>query len=133
MPISNRKSQISNFKYQIFQISDFNYFKFQISNFESHIMLKLLLTLTFALVLAAVLLGLRQQRLELNYQTNDLHDEIRASQAKLWQQQLLIAQYTAPNAISKTVGEHDLNMVPAAPLPPKEARWIDPKDDPDAE
>jgi cell division protein FtsL len=96
-------------------------------------MLKLLLTLACILILAVLLLGLRQQRLDLNYQTNDLHDEIRASQAKLWQQQLLIAQYTSPNAISKTVGDRDLNMVPASPLPAKEARWIDPKDDPDAE
>ena len=96
-------------------------------------MLKLLLTLVFGLFLAALLLGLRQQRLELNYQMNQLHDQIRASQAKLWNQQLQIAVYTAPNAISQTVGNHDLKMVPESPVPSKQPRWIDPQNDPDAE
>jgi cell division protein FtsL len=96
-------------------------------------MLKLLLTLAFSMILAVVLLELRQQRLELNYQTNRLHDQIRKSQSQLWNQQLQIAVYTAPNAISKTVGEQKLNMVPEAPLPAHSARWIDPTQNPDAE
>jgi cell division protein FtsL len=96
-------------------------------------MLKLLLTLACAMLLAVMLLQLRQQRLELNYQTNRLHDNIRRSQAKLWSQQLQIAVYTAPNAISKTVGEQKLNMVPEAPLPNQSARWIEPQHNPDAE
>jgi hypothetical protein len=79
------------------------------------------------------LLQLRQQRLELNYQTNRLHNQIRDSQAKLWNQQLQIAVYTAPNAISKTVGEQKLNMVPETPLPAQQANWIDPAHNPDAE
>ncbi|WP_428937700.1 hypothetical protein [Fontivita pretiosa] len=96
-------------------------------------MLKLLLTIFFSLVLAAVLLQLRQQRLELNYQNNRLHAQIRQSQSKLWNQQLQIAVYTAPNAISKTVGQQNLNMVPESPLPAQSAHWIDPQHNPDAE
>jgi hypothetical protein len=92
-------------------------------------MLKLLLTLALAMTLAVVLLQLRQQRLELNYQTNKLHNEIRDSQAKLWNQQLQIAVYTAPNAISKTVGQQKLDMVPETPLPAQTAQWIDPMDE----
>lgn len=96
-------------------------------------MLKLLLCLTFCGFLSMVMLQLRQQRLELNFQTNKLHNQIRQSQAKLWNQQLQIAIYTAPNAITKTVGDHELNMVPAAPLPVRQANWIDGQRDPDAE
>jgi len=98
-------------------------------------MLKLLLTLGFSMILAVVLLQMRQQHLELSYQTNRLHDQIRHSQAKMWNQQLQIAVYTAPNAISKTVGEQKLNMVPESPLPAsaKAAQWIDPQNNPDAE
>lgn len=89
-------------------------------------MLKLLLTIALSMVLAIVLLHLRQQRLELNYQTNRLHNQIRQHQAKLWNQQLRIAEYTAPNAISQTVGQQDLKMVPEIPLPANRGRWIDP-------
>lgn len=96
-------------------------------------MLKLLLTIAFSMILAVTLLQLRQQRLELNYQTNRLHDQIRESQARLWNQQLQIAVYTAPNAISRTVGEQKLNMVPESPLPAGSARWIEPARNPDAE
>src|SRR3954453_22131464 len=88
-------------------------------------MLKLLLTLSLSLILAVALLQLRQQRLELNYQPNRLHNQIRDSQARLWNQQLQIAVYTAPNAISKTVGEHQLKLVPQTPLPASVANWID--------
>jgi cell division protein FtsL len=96
-------------------------------------MLKLLITLCCSLVLAILLLHLRHQRLELNYQMNHLHNQIRDSQARLWSQQLQIAVFTAPNAISKTVGDQKLDMVPESPLPAKQGRWIDPQDNPDAE
>ena len=80
-------------------------------------MLKLLLCVLSAAVLAALVLQLRQQRQELGYQNSRLHDEIKDKQAKLWNQQLQIAVYTAPNAITQTVSTHDLKMVPQAPLP----------------
>jgi cell division protein FtsL len=75
-------------------------------------MLKLLLTLILATVIGVVLLQLRQQRLVINYQTSKLHREIEAAQAKLWNQQLQIAVYTAPNAVINTVNTEGLNMVP---------------------
>ena len=96
-------------------------------------MLKLVLCLFAALLLAVLMLQLRQQRLELNHQANLLHNQIEAQQAKLWSQQLQIAVYTAPNAISETVGKRELNMVPQAPLPAKQANWIDASADPAAE
>jgi cell division protein FtsL len=75
-------------------------------------MLKLLLCLLVGTLTAASLLALRQQRLELNHQANLLHNQIENCQAKLWNQQLQIAVYTAPNAIAQTVGSADLKLAP---------------------
>ena len=88
-------------------------------------MLKLLLCVLSAAVLAGLVLQLRQQRQELGYQNSRLHDQIKDQQAKLWNQQLQIAVYTAPNAITQTVNTHDLKMVPQAPLPRGRTHWID--------
>jgi hypothetical protein len=88
-------------------------------------MLKLLLCVLSAAVLAALVLQLRQQRQELGYQNSRLYDQIRGQQAMLWNQQLQIAICTAPNAITRTVDTHDLKMVPQAPLPRGRTHWID--------
>ena len=88
-------------------------------------MLKLLLCVITATVLAALVLQLRQQRQELGYQNSRLHDQIKNQQARLWNQQLQIAVYTAPNAIQQTVSNHNLKMVPQAPLPRGRTYWID--------
>ena len=97
-------------------------------------MLKLIICLFATLAISVALLQLRQQRLELNYQANRLHTQIEDRQARLWDQQLQIAVYTAPNAISRTVGEQKLDMVPQSPLPAqRKQNWIDVKNNPDAE
>jgi cell division protein FtsL len=75
-------------------------------------MIKLLLCLAVGMATAVTLLQLRQQHMELSHQSNQLHDQIESRQATLWNQQLQIAVYTAPNAIAKTVGDHDLAMSP---------------------
>jgi hypothetical protein len=96
-------------------------------------MLKLLICLFSGLAISIALLQIRQQRLELNFQTNRLHGQIERQHGKLWDQQLQIAVYTAPNAISRTVGQQKLDMVPQSPLPARSASWIDVKNNPDAE
>jgi len=96
-------------------------------------MLKLIICLFSGMAVAVVVLQLRQQRLEMNYQNNRLYSQIEAQQAKLWNQQLQIAVYTAPNAIARTVGSHDLKMVPQSPLPAQQANWIEPENNPNAE
>ena len=88
-------------------------------------MLKLLICLISAAVLAGLVLQLRQQRQELGFQNSRLHDQIKDQQGRLWNQQLQIAVYTAPNAIQRTVSNHDLNMVPQHPLPRGRTYWID--------
>jgi cell division protein FtsL len=75
-------------------------------------MIKLLICLVGATALAIAVLQLRQQNSEIGYQNADLHGQIRSHQARLWDQQLQIATFTAPNAISNVVKAHDLNMVP---------------------
>jgi cell division protein FtsL len=96
-------------------------------------MLKLLLCLLSILTVSAVMLELRQQHLNLSYQTNKLHNQIEARQAKLWNQQLQIAVNTAPNAIAKTVGDHAIKLAPRSPLPAQSAGWFDTTSNPDAE
>ena len=88
-------------------------------------MIKLLICLFTGALIAVSLLQLRQQQLQLGYQCNELHRQIRGRQAKLWNQQLEIAVYTAPNAITQTVANHDLNLVPEAPPALGRQNWID--------
>jgi cell division protein FtsL len=90
--------------------------------------LKILLCLIFAVALSVVTLHLRQQKLEIAHQANDLHNRIEALQAKLWNQQVRIAIPTAPNAISQTLHTQELQMVPRnASLPGNKSNWLEPQ------
>ena len=88
-------------------------------------MIKLLICLFTSALIAVCMLQLRQQNMQLGHQCNQLHNKIRGRQAKLWSQQMEIAVYTAPNAITQTVANHDLNLVPQSPLPRGKRHWID--------
>ncbi len=96
-------------------------------------MIKLLICVFSAAAIAVCMLELRQQNLQLGHQCNELHGKIRSRQGKLWNQQLDIAMYTAPNAISQTVANHDLKLVPQTPPPAGKPHWIDVASDPDGE
>ena len=84
-------------------------------------MIKLLLCILSATVLAVLVLQLRQERMELNYQINLMHDDIEDLQTQLWQQQIQIAIATAPNSIAGTIGKHELQMTPAHQEPVRRA------------
>ena len=88
-------------------------------------MVKLLICLFGGALIAISLLQLRQQQLQLGHQCNELHRQIRGRQAKLWNQQLEIAVYTAPNAITQTVANHDLTLVPESPAVAGRRSWLD--------
>lgn len=88
-------------------------------------MLKLLICILCFTTIGVLLLELRQQKLELDHQANILHNKIESQQAKLWSEQLQIAVYTAPNAISKTVGDDALELVPQSPTHVGPASWLD--------
>jgi hypothetical protein len=92
-------------------------------------MVKLLLCLFSATITAVVLLELRQQRLNLTFQTNELHNQIEATQAQLWNQQLSIAVVTAPNAIAAELKERDQKLTNPSSVGGKRA-WVD---DPDSD
>ena len=86
-------------------------------------MLKLLICLGFGLGLAAVMLQLRQEDLNLNYQSSRLHGQIESRQAELWSQQLRIAEATAPNAIAARVRQDNIPLTPASGQQAK--NWVD--------
>jgi cell division protein FtsL len=88
-------------------------------------MLKLLICLVTSALIAICVLQLRQQNMQFGNQCNELHRKIRNRQATLWSQQLQIAVYTAPNAITQTVANHDLKLVPQTPPPAGKRHWID--------
>jgi len=81
-------------------------------------MVKLLICLVSATVLGFYVLELRQQQLELGHQTAQLHEQIKNQQGKLWNQQLQIASFTAPNAIEKTVKGQQIDMIPVFAVKP---------------
>ena len=96
-------------------------------------MVKLLICLFSAAAIAACVLQLRQQRMELGHQNSELNDQINSQQAKLWSQQMQIAVYTAPNSIQQTVKAYDLEMVSQSDVATATPSWIEPGVDPDAE
>jgi len=73
---------------------------------------KLVICLVFGLVIAGIMLELRQQYLSLNYETDRLHSQIESRQARLWSQQLRIAEETAPNAIAAKVKQERIPLAP---------------------
>jgi len=73
-------------------------------------MLKLLLCLLCGSATAVALLELREQRLNLAFETNKLHNQIEASQGQLWNQQLEIAEATAPDALAAAAKGKDLKL-----------------------
>jgi hypothetical protein len=70
-------------------------------------MLRLLLSLICGLAIAATLLLMRQQRLELQHQCNALHDEMLVTQKQLWEQQLQIAAAVSPAALKAVLVSHE--------------------------
>jgi uncharacterized membrane-anchored protein YhcB (DUF1043 family) len=79
-------------------------------------MLKLVLCLLCGVLIGALLLQLRQEHLHLAYQTNQLHNQIEATQAQLWNQQISIAVCTAPNALAAAARGQNLQLSAATPL-----------------
>ena len=69
-------------------------------------MLRLLLSLICGLAIAATLLLMRQQRIELQHQCNALHDEMLGVQKQLWEQQLQIAAAVSPAGLKAVLASH---------------------------
>jgi hypothetical protein len=69
------------------------------------IMPKALLVILGLAAIGVCVLQQRQQSLELRYRSAQLHREIQKTQAKLWRQQLEIAEYTSPQVMQRMAGE----------------------------
>lgn len=91
-------------------------------------MVKLLLLLVCLLATGVVMLELRQQRLELSYQTTTLHKQVEKAQLILWNQQLQIASETTPSAIRKTVKDCDITLVPSKSYVPDTSKPEEPNE-----
>jgi cell division protein FtsL len=89
-------------------------------------MIKLLICLLATMATAACLMQLHQQRLELSHETSELHNAIESRQARLWNQQLQIANITAPPAVKAAIGKENLQLTPLAPVGTSTTAWIDP-------
>jgi cell division protein FtsL len=88
-------------------------------------MIKLLLCLLAFVATAVCLVQLRQQRLELNHQCNQLHNAIEARQSRLWNQQLQIAAATTPDKIARQIDSEHLRLEPLAPRGEPGNSWLD--------
>jgi cell division protein FtsL len=88
-------------------------------------MVKLLLCLFATMATAACLMQLRQQHLELSHETSQLHNAIEARQARLWNQQLQIADMTAPPAVKAAITRQQLQLSPLAPIGSAPTTWVD--------
>jgi hypothetical protein len=80
-------------------------------------MLKLVLCLIGSVAAALQLCQMRQERLELNYQANELHQQIESQQAKLWNQQMLMSVYMAPNSVNNNLANSNVKLAPEKPRP----------------
>lgn len=69
------------------------------------IMPKALLVILGLAAIGVCVLQQRQQSLELRYRSAQLHREIQKTQARLWRQQLEIAEYTSPQMMQQMAGE----------------------------
>jgi cell division protein FtsL len=88
-------------------------------------MIKLLLCLLVFVATAVCLVQLRQQRLELNHECNQLHNTIEARQSRLWNQQLQIAAATTPDKLARQIDIHHLHLEPLAPRGTLPTSWLD--------
>jgi hypothetical protein len=86
---------------------------------------KLLLCLIATTAVAACLVHLRQQRLDLAHQSSRLHAQLQDRQAKLWAQQVRLAALTAPPAVGRSVTAHGLTLVPVKPIGAPATGWVD--------
>lgn len=75
-------------------------------------MVRILLCLLVGVGIGITLLMIRQQRLELQYESNKIHDEMLDTQRQLWRQQVQIAAATAPAALDTVLANHEFETEP---------------------
>lgn len=76
---------------------------------------KLIAVVVFATAVAAVLLGLRQQRLEMMNEMARMHGEINTSRQDVWDLQVKIAERMEPEALNAAIARVGLQLEPITP------------------
>ncbi|MFA9478355.1 hypothetical protein ACERK3_08605 [Phycisphaerales bacterium AB-hyl4] len=76
---------------------------------------KLFVAIVFAAAIGAVLLGLRQHRLEMMHDMVRVHREMDAVRQQTWDLQVRIAERLEPEALRDAVERADLSLEPAVP------------------
>ncbi|MEX0655683.1 MAG: hypothetical protein WD534_16420 [Phycisphaeraceae bacterium] len=76
---------------------------------------KLFVAIVFAVVIGAVLLGMRQQRLEAMHEMVRMHREMDAIRQQTWDLQVRIAGELEPELLREAVERANLTLEPATP------------------
>ena len=77
---------------------------------------RLLTLILWMAVIAAVLLALRQNRIEMTQRILALHLQVQQSRHALWDQQIAIAEHVRPAELLASIGRAQLNLEPIAPV-----------------
>ena len=84
---------------------------------------KMITVVVFAAAVGAVLLGLRQQRLQLMHEMARTHAQMNRSRQDTWNLQVEIAEKTQPTELREAIDRLNLELEPITPTDPQ-AGWF---------
>lgn len=76
---------------------------------------KLIAVVVIGTALAAVLLGMRQQRLQMMHEMARMHSKINASRQEVWDLQVKIAERMEPEFLKAAIARAELQLEPITP------------------
>lgn len=79
---------------------------------------KMITVVVFAAAVGAVLLGLRQQRLQLMHEMTRMHAQMNGSRQDTWDLQVKIAERTQPTELREAITRLNLELEPITPADP---------------
>ncbi len=79
---------------------------------------KMITVVVFAAAVGAVLLGLRQQRLQLMHEMARMHTQMNHSRQDTWDLQVKIAERTQPTELREAIARLNLELEPITPSDP---------------
>ena len=81
-------------------------------------MLRLVMVVVAAAAIGAVVLGLRQQRLQLMHEITKMHGQMNRQRHDIWDLQIRIADRLEPERLRHAVAGADLDVEPITPSSP---------------
>lgn len=79
---------------------------------------KLIMVVVFAAAIGAVLLGLRQQRLQMSHEMAKMHAKINKARQETWDMQVRISERMEPEALKEAIERAKLDLEPITPGAP---------------